>query len=174
MKEYVLIHVRRKYFEYAPDERVLLIHKKRPLWMSGKLNLCGGKIELGETPIAAAYRELEEETGLKPKKGSELHCGVLRGNQSFIHCIRFDLMQLEDITADPVLSPRTEEDEPVEWFSFTEAFADKRLIPNLQLIISLMHAGVTGWEINDLTSSGVGMHEIQVLLPTKQPFANEK
>ena len=33
----------------------------------GKLNLVGGKVENNETEISAAYRELEEETGITSK-----------------------------------------------------------------------------------------------------------
>ena len=45
-------------------QRVLLIRKRRPAWQAGKLNGLGGKIEPGETPDAAARREVLEETGL--------------------------------------------------------------------------------------------------------------
>lgn len=38
------------------------------------LGFAGGKIEEGEEPEAAALRELEEETGLKAKKGRFLYC----------------------------------------------------------------------------------------------------
>lgn len=45
-------------------EHVVLLEKQKPLWMKGKLNGVGGKIEDGETPIVAMRREFEEETGL--------------------------------------------------------------------------------------------------------------
>ena len=44
---------------------VLLIEKKRPNWMVGKLNGVGGHIEDGETPIDAMVREFKEETNLR-------------------------------------------------------------------------------------------------------------
>lgn len=47
------------------DDRFLLIHKKTGLG-AGKINAPGGRIEPGETPIAAAVRETEEETGIIP------------------------------------------------------------------------------------------------------------
>ena len=42
---------------------VLLIRKRRPAWMAGKLNGIGGKIEAGETPRNAMVREFREEAG---------------------------------------------------------------------------------------------------------------
>ena len=39
----------------------------------GKYNLVGGKIEPGEDGYAAAYRELQEETGIDSKKVSLKH-----------------------------------------------------------------------------------------------------
>ncbi len=45
--------------------RVLLIHKRKPAWQAGRLNGVGGKIEAGETPIAAMVREFREETGIE-------------------------------------------------------------------------------------------------------------
>jgi 8-oxo-dGTP diphosphatase len=52
------------------DEQILLIHKKRGLG-AGKINGPGGRLEPGETPLAAAIRETQEEicvtpTGIQP------------------------------------------------------------------------------------------------------------
>ena len=43
------------------DGQILLIHKKRGLG-AGKINAPGGRLENGETPLAAAIRETQEET----------------------------------------------------------------------------------------------------------------
>ncbi len=45
--------------------RVLLIHKKRGIG-AGKINGPGGKVDPGETPLAAAVREVREEIGVTP------------------------------------------------------------------------------------------------------------
>ena len=50
--------------EGAPPERILLGMKKVGFG-AGKVTGFGGKIEPGETPAAAAIRELEEETGIR-------------------------------------------------------------------------------------------------------------
>ena len=45
--------------------QILLIHKKRGLG-AGKVNGPGGRLEAGETPLAAAVRETQEEVGVTP------------------------------------------------------------------------------------------------------------
>jgi 8-oxo-dGTP diphosphatase len=57
------------------QHQVLLIRKKRGLG-AGKINGPGGRIEPGETPRAAAVREVMEEVGVTPDR-IEAH-GVLR------------------------------------------------------------------------------------------------
>lgn len=70
------------------DDRVLLIRKKRGLG-AGKINGPGGKLEPGETALAAAIREVQEEIGVTPLQvedrgvlhfqfvdGYSLHCAV--------------------------------------------------------------------------------------------------
>lgn len=47
------------------DGRVLLIRKKRGIG-AGKINAPGGKVDPGESPLAAAVRETEEEIGVTP------------------------------------------------------------------------------------------------------------
>jgi 8-oxo-dGTP diphosphatase len=45
------------------EGRVLLIHKRRGHG-AGRINAPGGKLEPGETPLACALRETQEETGV--------------------------------------------------------------------------------------------------------------
>jgi 8-oxo-dGTP diphosphatase len=47
------------------DGRILLIRKKRGLG-AGKINGPGGRLEPGESPLAAAVREVEEELRVTP------------------------------------------------------------------------------------------------------------
>jgi 8-oxo-dGTP diphosphatase len=43
--------------------QLVVIHKNRPAWQAGKVNVPGGKVEPGETPLRAISREWFEETG---------------------------------------------------------------------------------------------------------------
>ena len=74
------------------DGKILLIRKKRGLG-AGKINGPGGRIEKGETPVASAVRETQEEIGvtpIQPKDAGELffqfadgfgiHVAVFRSN----------------------------------------------------------------------------------------------
>lgn len=43
---------------------VLLLHKLRPKWQSGRINGVGGRIEAGESALTAMRREFVEEVGI--------------------------------------------------------------------------------------------------------------
>lgn len=47
----------------SKKENILMCKRKKEPY-KGKLNLVGGKVELGEDELEAAYRELREETGI--------------------------------------------------------------------------------------------------------------
>ncbi len=74
------------------DGRILLIHKKRGLG-AGKVNGPGGRLEPGETPLAAAIRETEEEIGITPRGvafGGDLHFQFRDGLGLFCSVFRAD------------------------------------------------------------------------------------
>ena len=58
---------------YDKDFKKILFCKRRKPPYAEKLNLPGGKWEEGETPLEAAYRELEEETGIKKNSITPLY-----------------------------------------------------------------------------------------------------
>ncbi len=49
---------------YNKEEDKILMCKRKKEPYKGKLNLVGGKVELNEDETHAAYRELQEETGI--------------------------------------------------------------------------------------------------------------
>lgn len=67
MKKYNLIAV----FNRTADKWLMCKRKKSPY--KGLANLVGGKVELDESGIDAAYRELEEETTITQEDISLLH-----------------------------------------------------------------------------------------------------
>lgn len=72
------------------DGAVLLIHKKRGIG-AGKINGPGGRVGPGETPLAAAMREVEEELRVTPRdvvKVGEVLFHVLDGVAIRIHVFR--------------------------------------------------------------------------------------
>lgn len=49
---------------YNKEENKILMCKREKEPYKGKFNLVGGKVKQGEDEVSAAYRELEEETGI--------------------------------------------------------------------------------------------------------------
>lgn len=79
------------------DGEVLLIEKKRGLG-AGKVNGPGGRLEPGETPLAAAVREVEEEVLATPSglaRSGELRFQFLDGHSIHVHVYRADALHGE-------------------------------------------------------------------------------
>jgi hypothetical protein len=64
-------------------------------------------------------------------------------------------VRIDVCSYDAVLKPGADEIEKVEWFNMADAIVDERLMPNLQIIIPLMHMGVVGWQVIDQKSSSI-------------------
>ena len=87
------------------EGRILLIRKLRGLG-AGKINGPGGKVEPGETPLAAAIRETEEEIGVTPtglREMGDLHFRLVNeegvGAKLQLHCTVF---RGDDVVGEPV------------------------------------------------------------------------
>ena len=78
--------------------RILLLRRSGTGWLDGYFSLPAGRIEGGETLVAAARRELEEETSLVTTEPAlflahVLHCRNPDGQEwtgYFFDCSRFD------------------------------------------------------------------------------------
>lgn len=130
----------------SSSKRTLLVEKLKPEWQKNKLNLVGGKIEVGETPSQAAIRELKEESGITVKVVVE--CGEIVCKDSIIYCFYTDLGR-----GYFTLQPRKEEVEYVNFYDWDVIKNDTKLIPNLKVIIPLLRMRVVGWTIEDVDKS---------------------
>lgn len=104
---------------------VLLIRKKRGLG-AGKINGPGGRIEAGESPLAAAIREVEEEVCVTPR-GVEP-----RGELSFQFVDGYALHVHVFVASDCDGEPRETEEArpcwtPVDRIPYAEMWADDSL-----------------------------------------------
>lgn len=145
-KRYVLVFAHEGREDDFVGTQVLLVLKNRPSWQSGFLNLVGGKIEDGETPEDAAVRELEEETGYKPSSVSSSstdikQLGKIEGKEEEILCFKIDV----DRSKPP--KPREGETEVARWFPWRWVKSDKRLMPNLRIIIPFMIFDMDDWSL---------------------------
>lgn len=147
MTDYVIVHA------FTVDSKIRsipLIKKNKPEFLKGALNLVGGKIEDGETPLQAGVRELIEETGLEEIQIYDPMCyypaecvGMIRGEMGNIYCIKVPVCSKQP------LKPREEETEEVNWYPLPNLLSHRLLMPNLRLIIPLMENKAKNWILSD-------------------------
>ena len=143
------------------SQEILLVLKNRPATQAGRLNLIGGKIEDGETPEQAAIREMKEEAGYDVRGPAKV-VGTMQDRHLKIYCV--NAFSQSD-NAPP--KPREGETESVEWMFVHSLLKDKRLIPNLRVIIPLILMGVEGFHIDDnIASINRPMHDFKITVPT--------
>lgn len=107
------------------DGQVLLIRKKRGLG-AGKINGPGGRLDAGETPLACAIREVQEELRVTPidvRLGGELAFQFVDGYALFVSVFSADGCDGEPQETDeaaPIWMP-------FDAIPFDEMWADDRL-----------------------------------------------
>ena len=115
------------------SEALFCVRKKDPY--KGRYNFVGGKVETGEESEAAAYRELEEETGLTRRQICLYRLMDIRYYQlEFILEIYVGILE-ED-------TELQEENNPLIWLPLTEDFTDKAKFAGEQNIAHIINVAL--------------------------------
>jgi 8-oxo-dGTP diphosphatase len=108
--------------------KVLLIHKLAPVWMLGKINGIGGKLEINETSLDCIVREVAEETGIKTVQDKWTYSGCNDGSTWHVDFYGY-------IYTGKLFPATTYEKEKIEWFDIYNLPAN--IMPNLTWLIPL-------------------------------------
>jgi ADP-ribose pyrophosphatase len=93
-----------------PGERLVLVRQFRKAVESTMVEVVAGLLDPGETPEAAAHRELEEETGYRAR--SLVHLGAVYASPGYVdEKVEIYLADLEDL---PAKAQKTDHGEQVE------------------------------------------------------------
>lgn len=112
------------------NEEVALIQKIKPAWQAGKLNGIGGKIEPGESALAAMIREFKEETGAIDVTQWRLFAMMNFPDGVKVHC--FESRQVDEI--------QTTTEEEVGWYNLDGVKGGEyETIPNLPWLVGMAH-----------------------------------
>ena len=133
---------------FNKDKSEVLFCKRAKEPFKGQYNFVGGKVEKDESPINAAYRELEEETGISAKD-----IKLYRMMDITYYHLNFVLeLYVGTLQEDMEL---VEEVNPLEWLSIEENFADPDRFAGKQNIAHIINVAME-FEIpeNKLTSTG--------------------
>lgn len=130
------------YFDREDPRRVLLLRKHKPgHWQHGRVNAVGGRVEVGETPLAAMIREFREEVGVdqhvwQPTITFTHH--LPDQPVSWIHCFR---------THGPSFPPQECDEGRLAWFREDNLPAE--VISNLRYLVP-MHADAEMFNTEEL------------------------
>jgi len=118
-------------------ERVLLIRRHRFIVDRWVWELPGGYVDDGEDPASAAAREVEEETGWRPRSVElVLSCQPLIGNADYLHDLY--LAQGAELAGEPEADEAAE----VRWVPLADAQAmvSSGEAPGAMTVIGVQHA----------------------------------
>lgn len=125
-------------FAFWRDKVLLLLKKKGPVYVVGKLNGVGGKIEEGENVISAMAREFGEETGVETWPSLWSHAAVMYGDASEGNDYELNILftYLPDVGEfDNIKNPEST-GEDLSWIEL-DGFENRGIVENLKWIIPL-------------------------------------
>lgn len=103
---------------YNKRKDAVLFCRRRKDPFEGKLNFVGGKVEPGESSVHAAYRELEEETGITGRQVCLYRLmDITYYQQEFVLEMYVGRLESEVVLR--------EEKNPLLWLPVTEDFTDR-------------------------------------------------
>ena len=117
-------------FNKAKDAALFCKRQKNPY--EGRYNFVGGKVEPGETSEDAAYRELQEETGITRRNIRLYHLMDIR-----YYYQDFDLEMYVGRLDEDI--PLQEETNPLLWLPLSEDFTDRDRFAGEQNIAHIMN-----------------------------------
>ncbi len=124
---------------------ILLMRRKGTTFGDGLYALPGGKIEAGETALAAALREVKEEVGITIERPALIHVIDRKGVDSEFYAFVFRAMvwQCKPVNCEP------EKCDDISWFSLD--VLPENIIPAHKQAIELYQKGVLysqhGWDV---------------------------
>jgi len=124
----------------TPDG-IPFVRRTKPEWQAGLLNLPGGKVEDGETPIDACKREISEECGID--LDHVYLCGEIMGPGYHVFCY----FGVGNHDGRDWMDQDGEIDENVEYVRALDFRERKDIIPNLKVIVPMMLACMQGWVV---------------------------
>ena len=135
-------------FNKTKDASLFCMRRNEPY--KGRYNFVGGKVEPGEESESAAYRELQEETGI-----SRQQIRLFRLMDIRYYHQNFDLeLYVGQLESDVVLK---EEKNPLFWLSLDEDFAEKDKFAGEQNIAHIMNVALQ-YPIPDKTHTQDGLY----------------
>jgi len=110
--------------------RLLAARRHKPQSLRGRWEFPGGKVDAGESPVAALHRELDEELGITVRLGPEV---IGPDDGAWRISARYAMRLWPAVVIDGEPEPLVEHDElrwlePGEWLSVAWLDADVRIV----------------------------------------------
>lgn len=148
MTEYAIGFARRLAGQTTKKTRLVLIQRTKDDWQKGFVNLPGGHVEEGESPVDAACREVEEETGLICIPQMSFKVGEIIVHDALIHVVVCKYPSL--VKGKGLQKPVTKapEEGNIIQLRWDEIKNRKELMPQLRIIMPLCMTETVGWTLH--------------------------